>query len=497
MGDMESAAGAGSMDLALDSGIRARAMASLYLAGGTIGAVSMLLPHSAKANESALWSNIALAYVGGAVLLAVGPRLPSWVFHVGLAAGALIVMRAILVSGDNVSFYTVWFLWIGLYAFYFFSRPAAAAHVAFSSALYAITLAVHTPGSPVARWLTTVTTLVIAGLFIDTLVARARKHAHDAAESAKLMQIVADVAHELARVSDGDGARNALCAASARLSRADAVALWEPGASGTDLILTGSAGPRPAQLSLPFVSVPGGAVMAFTAGESVASEVEGAAQEYMGDPRPPCGCLWQPVMRDAMPVAVLAFYWRELATGASPTRALASLLATEAAVTLERMELLARLESIARTDDLTGLPNRRAWDEEIHREIQRASRTARPLCVAMIDLDHFKSYNDGHGHQAGDRLLKQAAAAWSVGLRATDFLARYGGEEFALALPGCGSEQALQIAERLREATPDSETCSVGVVAWNGEEDAAALLGRADAALYAAKHSGRNVSILA
>src|SRR3954452_16546801 len=175
------------IDVSVDSSIRARAMALLFLAGGTIGAVSMVLPHSAKANDAALWSNIALAYLAGGLLIWVGPRLPGWLFHVGLALGAVLVTRATLVSGEANSFYSVWYLWIGLYAFYFFSRPAAAAHVALASGLYAITLIVHTPGSPLARWLTTVATLVIAGLFIDTLVRRLRDQVRFAGESAQLV----------------------------------------------------------------------------------------------------------------------------------------------------------------------------------------------------------------------------------------------------------------------------------------------------------------------
>jgi diguanylate cyclase (GGDEF)-like protein len=114
----------------------------------------------------------------------------------------------------------------------------------------------------------------------------------------------------------------------------------------------------------------------------------------------------------------------------------------------------------------------------------------------MIDLDHFKEFNDERGHQAGDRFLKQAASAWGVELRGTDFLARYGGEEFALALPGCTPERSIEVAERMRAATPEGETCSIGIACWDGEESTASLLGRADSALYEAKHRGRNISVL-
>jgi diguanylate cyclase (GGDEF)-like protein len=148
---------------------------------------------------------------------------------------------------------------------------------------------------------------------------------------------------------------------------------------------------------------------------------------------------------------------------------------------------------LARTDSLTGVANRRAWDEELPRELDRAARSGQPLCVALVDLDHFKAYNDRHGHPAGDRLLKAAAAAWQDRLRKTDLLARYGGEEFAVLLPDCGLGDAMEIAERVRTTLPEG-TCSLGVAAWDGREDATALVTRADRALYAAKEGGRDQS---
>ncbi len=158
----------------------------------------------------------------------------------------------------------------------------------------------------------------------------------------------------------------------------------------------------------------------------------------------------------------------------------------------ERAKLAASLAEVARTDELTGLGNRRAWEEEIARELTRAERDETPLCVAIVDLDYFKQYNDLNGHIAGDRLLKELASAWTRELRATDVLARYGGEEFALALPGCSLEDATTLIERLRSATPAGETCSAGIVLWDGEETAEDMIGRADMALYGAKESGRD-----
>jgi diguanylate cyclase (GGDEF)-like protein len=110
----------------------------------------------------------------------------------------------------------------------------------------------------------------------------------------------------------------------------------------------------------------------------------------------------------------------------------------------------------------------------------------------MLDLDFFKHFNDERGHQAGDRLLKQGAAAWVNELRASDTLARYGGEEFTVALPGCTLFNAKDIVERLRAAMPEGSTVSAGVACWNGRESAEELVGRADAALYEAKRLGRD-----
>jgi diguanylate cyclase (GGDEF)-like protein/PAS domain S-box-containing protein len=163
----------------------------------------------------------------------------------------------------------------------------------------------------------------------------------------------------------------------------------------------------------------------------------------------------------------------------------------------ERANVMALLQTTVRTDPLTGLPNRRAWEEAIERELSAAFRSRTRLTVAIVDLDRFKRYNDGHGHQAGDRLLKHAAGAWRAAIRGSDTLARYGGEEFALVLPDCGAGDALLIVERLRAATPYGQTCSAGVAEWDGEQSVEQLIARADMALYAAKGAGRNRAVAA
>jgi diguanylate cyclase (GGDEF)-like protein len=160
---------------------------------------------------------------------------------------------------------------------------------------------------------------------------------------------------------------------------------------------------------------------------------------------------------------------------------------------MERVQEQARmLSAMAHLDGLTGIANRRAWDTGIDDAMQTSRRTATPLSVALLDLDHFKRFNDEYGHPAGDRLLRAAAAAWQKHLRSGDLLARYGGEEFAALLPGAGLDEAAAIVDRMRSVTPDDQSFSAGVVQWDGTETVAALTARADAALYVAKRTGRD-----
>jgi diguanylate cyclase (GGDEF)-like protein len=178
---------------------------------------------------------------------------------------------------------------------------------------------------------------------------------------------------------------------------------------------------------------------------------------------------------------------------AAGTSALFLLVIIRMAQLLRQIELQAgQLQTLARIDELTGLPNRRAWNAELPRALDRARRNGGELSVAILDLDHFKRFNDRYGHAAGDALLKAAGASWHNELRTVDLLARHGGEEFALLLPNAGGDEAHEIVERLRLSTPERETLSAGLATWDGLERADELMARADAALYAAKAGGRD-----
>jgi two-component system cell cycle response regulator len=171
----------------------------------------------------------------------------------------------------------------------------------------------------------------------------------------------------------------------------------------------------------------------------------------------------------------------------------------------ELREANVRLEALAVTDGLTGLLNRRAFDKLLVSEVQRSLRYKVPIVVLLLDIDHFKHVNDNYGHPMGDQVLRNVSRVISAAVRATDFVARFGGEEIAVILTQTPLEGAVDVAERLRaqiEATAHEhqgkalfKTASFGLAAYDGSGDSIhpeGLLERADQALYAAKHGGRN-----
>jgi len=176
-----------------------------------------------------------------------------------------------------------------------------------------------------------------------------------------------------------------------------------------------------------------------------------------------------------------------------------------------RREVESQLEKEAQTDGLTGIANRRTFDEALAREWASAAREGQPLSLLFLDADRFKLYNDRYGHQEGDQLLKMLAlTVRGKARRPRDLPARYGGEEFVALLPDTPKERALEVAERIREAVvglraqhEDNEggivTVSIGVatVIPGPDDDAATLVEAADAAVYRAKEMGRNRVVMA
>jgi diguanylate cyclase (GGDEF)-like protein len=169
-----------------------------------------------------------------------------------------------------------------------------------------------------------------------------------------------------------------------------------------------------------------------------------------------------------------------------------------ATLNAELLEANRALAQAAVTDGLTGLKNHRAFQESLHSAAQMAERFQQPLSLVMFDIDHFKQFNDTYGHPAGDELLRQVAQVLRESARAYDVAARYGGEEFALLLPNTTLEQAVQVAERLRQQIRAIEnphapvSASFGVATYRRGTPPATLVYEADAALYRAKRGGRD-----
>jgi diguanylate cyclase (GGDEF)-like protein len=151
-----------------------------------------------------------------------------------------------------------------------------------------------------------------------------------------------------------------------------------------------------------------------------------------------------------------------------------------------------RLDLLATTDPLTEVANRRSWDAELGRRLSPDRAGSDVVLVALLDLDHFKRFNDSRGHHAGDDLLRRAAEAWRSALGADGLIARWGGEEFAVVLRADDERSGLAVLDGLRHVVPERQTVSIGVARWDGELGPELLMRRADAALYEAKAAGRN-----
>jgi diguanylate cyclase (GGDEF)-like protein len=479
--------------------VMALVLGGLFLAGGTIGALSLVLPHPSEYNESALWSDVGLAFAAGILLLAIRNRIPVWGVQLALLGGILVITRAVYYGMDPSGYYTFLYLWVGIYAFFFLGLRWGAVHLAAVGVTYGWALIELGDSSPAARWVVTLGSIAVAGFLVDNLAARLRGETANAARRAANLEAVGEVARQLATQSDPRAVGFAVCSAALEATHADAAVLWRPAPAGTELVATAAAGAQLEGARLPYVTAGSGAIRSFTTAAARFGSMDGGDHTQELSAGFTAGsALWQPVLKDDVAVGVLAVYWRDAHEAvATETRRAVRLLGLEAAIAIERGELLGRLEMAARTDDLTGLLNRRAWDDELSRELLRADRDGRPLCVAILDLDRFKQYNDAHGHQAGDRFLKTMAGTWSDELRGSDILARYGGEEFALAMPATDLDGAELMLHRLRRALPEGQSCSAGVCRWGGEESAEKLTARADTALYAAKAAGRDAVVSA
>jgi diguanylate cyclase (GGDEF)-like protein len=328
----------------------------------------------------------------------------------------------------------------------------------------------------------------IIGFTTQWLVAEVRYQANEAEHREQALERVAAV---MRGMSSSPQARAEVCEAARSISKASFALLYEPTGRSGALCTTAMAGIEIAPLEI----APG---RSSAAGEAFLTrcsflwterdELEGLDRVMWETVGRPSSMLFEPVFSGEEPVGVLVVGWPQEIRAGGTRVTLITLLAHEVAAAIRRADLLAQLTDMASTDALTGLPNRRAWEDKLNHTLLEQE----PFVLAMLDLDHFKNFNDSRGHPAGDRLLKETAAAWREELRSGDFLGRIGGEEFALLLPKCTPADALVVVDRLRRRVPYEQTCSAGVIVRETCESAEALMTRVDEALYAAKSAGRD-----
>jgi diguanylate cyclase (GGDEF)-like protein len=321
-----------------------RVLLWVILAGATFGALGSILLPSSPAEAAGTLVIAGVCYLVAALLWFVPQRLPGFAFHLVLAFGTVAISLALYVNGAAASDDEMFYLWVSLFAFYFFTRRQALAHMAVVAVAYGAVMALKgtAPANEAVRWLVTVGSLTVAGLIVGALTQRTR-------------------------------------------------------------------------------------------------------------------------------------------------------------------ESMSRLREAARTDALTGLLNRKGFNEDFEAELARSERSGATLALIVGDLDHFKQMNDRHGHQAGDESLVRVSEILQEWTRGGDRAARIGGEEFALLAPDSNEQAALQAAERVRQrvqkAFDGSQvplTMSLGV-ALHPQDGSTPdeLLRAADDALYAAKAAGRNRTLLA
>ncbi len=341
--------------------------------------------------------------------------------------------------------------------------------------------------------------------FVNTIRDITERRAQEEAISRRADELaaIASVTRAMGH-SDPDDARRTICDVAVGISGASTAAIWEADGEGvlhntlrSDLVTI----PIPVGPDQP----QDGSRLAWQTGRPLFI-AEGAGSPHVnqeifragGGKIDSASLYFAPIGHGEHTRGVLVLRWApaipELPQGIVPVL---DVLAGEAATAMERADLLNRLAELSRTDELTGLPNRRAWQELLEHELRVARRTGHPLSVVMLDLDHFKAYNDQYGHQGGDRLLALAAGLWRENLRETDILARWGGEEFGLLLPGCDAACAAELVGRLHDLPLNRLTFSAGVSEWDGLVNSEQLIGEADGALYAAKRGGRNRTCIA
>jgi diguanylate cyclase (GGDEF)-like protein len=442
--------------------------------------------------DAALLAGFTLLVLSSSALVLVqSGAVPGWLHGpvvLGWVAALALIVHGVggTASGATLAL-LVPVVWTALYG----SRPEVLVVLAaMLSAVVVLTVADGTPelsSSDVRRIVVFLSVPALTAWTVSTLVQRLAASERAAQQGQSVLSAVASAARTIQNSPDP---RRAGCEAALEVTGASTAVVVEPDGEG-GLSIASLAGAFPAGL---LHALSGGSVVEqamqngrpIYVSDSWAENALGGTRAQSPSDR---SLLIQPFHRRGRVHGLVVVTWPQPRSTAPPQSANAvALLAAEVGSALERTDLIETLRRRASTDPLTGLDNRRVWRDSLPGILGPQAS----VCIALLDLDFFKAYNDTRGHLAGDGLLQQLGESWRPLVRPTDLLVRWGGEEFALALPDCPLSQALEVLERLRSAVPDGQTVSAGVASWDGSESIETLMARADAALYEAKAAGRD-----
>jgi diguanylate cyclase (GGDEF)-like protein len=473
-----------------------------------LGVAALALAATGLRTAGTDWSLVVVAFAGVAFLGLAGvllpwSRLPLSAFLVlPIAADGLIVALR-QAQGGSISGYGPLAIlpvaWVGLTQ----GRRAVAVISVCTALLFGLPIAiVGDPMYPTSGWRGVVLWAIVAvvvGLGANRVVAEQRMRASLARTHARQLDQLVEVQTVIATSEGGLDSTLKLAAESA-LSLTNAEGACIELLDGDEVVLRGAAGVCTEFLGLRLKAdetITGecfrtGEVLACTDSEEDARVDRDACRRvgarslivvplFYGD-------LSVPVLVGDVK-GVLIVYSSAVDAFRDDEIQILSLLASMIGAALGQSALMERLTSQAVTDELTGLPNRRAWYDQLDRALAGAQRNGQPLGIVILDLDGFKEINDLRGHAAGDALLKTVTDCWTRVMRTTDLLGRIGGDEFGVIVEGTDKAGALEVIARLDLAIADHHHASVGLALWDGKEDATALIARADDDMYEFKRA--------
>jgi diguanylate cyclase (GGDEF)-like protein len=384
----------------------------------------------------------------------------------------------------------VWVAFIG-------GRRLVAVAVAAAAATLAVPIAVvGGPTYPSTGWrgaflLTLVAAIV--GFVTEHGVRAARRHGEDEAQRARKLDRLVQTHTAIAMSDFGfEELLRTVVDEAVALTGADAAVVELP--DGEDMVYRAVAGTAEPFLGLRLPQDGSASGHCLATVESLVvqdSETDGRVDHEACERLGARSIVVVPLIHAGRPAGVLKVYSSEPdAVGPDEARVL-GLLGNVIGTGLARAELLATVTEQASTDALTGLANRRSWEEQLARAIAHAERTQETLSGAVCDVDDLKAINDRSGHAAGDTLLRGIAERWRAEARAADLIARIGGDEFAILLPGADEAGAGDVVDRLIGCLPEGTSVSFGIAEWDLREDGIELMARADLRMYDEKRRSR------